>query len=182
MQASKIGFGRNRSKAAALLLANGEGLGMANRKTARPLMAAGTMLGIGMGGFVDGIMLHQIAQVHAMLSAKVSMHTMAGMRTNMTADGWFHVFDWVATLIGITLLFRAGRRPDALWSGRILAGGMLFGWGLFNLVEGVIAHHLLGLHQFIQRLGPSAWDVAYLASGVVLMLAGWRLARSGNRT
>jgi len=38
--------------------------------TRRPLIAAGTALGIGMGGFVDGIVLHQLMQVHNMLSAK----------------------------------------------------------------------------------------------------------------
>ena len=35
----------------------------------RPLIAAATLLGIGMGGFVDGILFHQILQFHNMLSA-----------------------------------------------------------------------------------------------------------------
>ena len=29
----------------------------------RPLLAAGALLGIGMGGFVDGILFHQILQI-----------------------------------------------------------------------------------------------------------------------
>ena len=36
----------------------------------RPLISAGTLLGIGLGGFVDGIVLHQMLQVHNMLSAR----------------------------------------------------------------------------------------------------------------
>jgi uncharacterized membrane protein len=42
--------------------------------------AAGTVLGIGLGGFADGILLHQIWQVHAMLSAKVPLDTMQNMK------------------------------------------------------------------------------------------------------
>jgi uncharacterized membrane protein len=34
----------------------------------RPLVAAGALLGIGLGGFVDGILFHQILQLHNMLS------------------------------------------------------------------------------------------------------------------
>lgn len=51
---------------------------------------AALVLGVGMGGFVDGIALHQIAQWHNMLSARVPPHTMDAMRTNMTADGLFY--------------------------------------------------------------------------------------------
>jgi hypothetical protein len=51
---------------------------------------AGLFLGIGMGGFVDGIVLHQIVQVHSMLSARVPLDSMENMKTNMTADGVFH--------------------------------------------------------------------------------------------
>ena len=43
---------------------------MNDRTNRRPLIAAGTLLGIGMGGFVDGIVFHQLLQIHNMLSAK----------------------------------------------------------------------------------------------------------------
>ena len=51
---------------------------------------AGILIGIGMGGFVDGIALHQIAQWHNMLSNIVPPHTMDTMRVNMTWDSLFH--------------------------------------------------------------------------------------------
>lgn len=122
-------------------------------KTAKPLAAAGTVLGIGMGGFVDGILLHQIAQVHAMFSARVPMDSLPNMHTNMRADGVFHAGLWIATAVGIAMLFNAAKRPDVLWCGRTLVGSMLFGWGLFNVVEGVIDHHLLGLHHVVSGSG-----------------------------
>lgn len=153
---------------------------MTERLTTAPVERAGLVLGIGMGGFVDGIGLHQIAQVHAMLSARVPMDSMAGMRINMTADGWFHLFDWLAVLVGIALLFRAGGRTDVAWSGRALIGGMIAGWGAFNLVEGVIDHHLLHLHHVVERLGPSVWDWLFLAASAVLVAIGRRVARTGR--
>lgn len=38
--------------------------------TVVPLISASTTLGIGIGGFIDGIILHQILQWHEMLSNK----------------------------------------------------------------------------------------------------------------
>lgn len=149
--------------------------------SARPLALAGTVLGIGMGGFVDGIVLHQIYQVHAMLSARVPLDSMANMQTNMTADGVFHAAVWLFVLAGIVLLFRAGRRTDAHWSGRLLTGSMLAGWGIFNIVEGVIDHHLLEVHHVVERAGLSGWDWLFLAGSIVLVAVGWGIARSGSR-
>ena len=43
---------------------------MANM-TRSPLIAAGVLMGAGLGGFVDGIVLHQILQWHNMLSSRM---------------------------------------------------------------------------------------------------------------
>src|SRR5215204_6077983 len=93
----------------------------------RPLISAGTLLGIGMGGFVDGIVFHQILQVHNMLSAKRPPTSVVNLEVNMVWDGLFHAFTWVTTAVGLFLLFRAGRRPDVPWSGRTLLGAMFAG-------------------------------------------------------
>ncbi len=152
----------------------------ANVKTKR-VKVAGLLLGIGMGGFVDGILLHQIFQVHAMLSARLPLDTMANMRANMVWDGVFHIAVWAATLAGIVTLWRAlTMREGASPPARVLAGSMLAGWGVFNLVEGLIDHHLLGLHHVIERLGLSAWDWLFLASGVLLIAIGAIVARTGG--
>jgi uncharacterized membrane protein len=117
-------------------------------------------------------------QVHAMLSARLPQDSMANMRANMTADGLFHAFTWIVTLVGVICLWNAlNRRDGAPLPGRVLAGTMLTGWGWFNLVEGLIDHHLLGLHHVVERLGLSLWDWLFLASGVVLIVAGHAIAR-----
>jgi uncharacterized membrane protein len=146
--------------------------------TRRPLAVAGLVLGIGMGGFLDGIVLHQLLQLHHMLSARREPTTLINVQYNMVWDGLFHLLTWATTLIGIVLLFRAARRRDATWSGRTLGGAMLAGWGLFNFVEGVIDHLVLHVHHVVERLGLSAYDYAFVASGVVFMVVGAVIIRT----
>ncbi len=59
-------------------------------------------------------------------------------------------------------------------------GGLLLaGFGLFNLVEGVVDHQVLGVHHVRDDLGgPLAWDLGFLALGAVLLVGGWALHRS----
>jgi uncharacterized membrane protein len=152
----------------------------ADRTNLGPITGAGLLLGVGLGGFVDGILLHQILQWHNMLSSRIPPITLVAMKYNMIWDGLFHAVTWTMTAIGIALLFRAGRRADAAWSGRVLFGAILGGWGLFNLVEGAIDHEILGIHHVHPGAGQLAWDVGFLASGVVLMALGALLARSGR--
>ena len=61
------------------------------------LIAAGTLLGIGLGGFLDGILLHQILQWHNMLSSVVPPIDVVSIKYNMVWDGLFHAFTWVMT-------------------------------------------------------------------------------------
>lgn len=149
--------------------------------TTRPLTTAGMVLGIGMGGFIDGIVFHQILQFHNMLSARIPTDTLVGAKTNMVWDGLFHVMVWLATAGGIVLLWRAVKRSDVLLSGQALFGSILLGFGLFNVVEGVIDHHLLNLHHVYERLGSSVWDYVFLASGLTLILSGWAMIQ-GTRS
>jgi uncharacterized membrane protein len=140
-----------------------------------PIVAAGLLLGTGLGGFVDGILLHQILQWHNMLSSKLPPTNLVDMKVNMVWDGVFHAFTWIVTVVGLTLLFRAGRRADVPWSGRVLLGSMSAGWGLFNFVEGILDHHLLGLHHVHPGSQELGWDLAFLASGVALIGLGLAL-------
>ena len=144
----------------------------------RPLISAGLVLGIGMGGFVDGILFHQILQTHSMLSARRPPDNLVNVEINMVWDGLFHAFTWTATAIGLWMLWRAVNRPDVPRRGRTLLGSMLMGWGAFNLVEGVIDHHILHVHHVVERLGPSIWDWAFLASGVLLIAVGYALVHA----
>lgn len=139
---------------------------------------AGVVIGIGMGGFVDGIVLHQIMHWHNMGSAVLPPTTMEAMKRNMLWDGLFHAGTWLITFIGVWMLFGAAHRRT-LPPARAFAGQMLLGWGLFNLVEGVIDHHLLNLHHVRDMpVHVPLYDWVFLAvAGVGFTLAGWLLAR-----
>jgi uncharacterized membrane protein len=146
----------------------------------RPLIAAAVLLGIGLGGFVDGIVFHQILQTHQMLTAKLPPTSVRNIEINMFWDGLFHAFTWASTMSGMALLFRAGKRPDVPWSTRTFVGGQALGWGLFNLVEGVIDHHILHIHHVVEGENHLVWDLAFLGSGVVLVAVGVALIHSGR--
>jgi uncharacterized membrane protein len=149
----------------------------------RPITAT-VLLGLGLGGFVDGILLHQVMQWHHMLSSAVPPASLEDLRLNTMADGLFHAATWVFTVAGLLLLWEAARRPHPRWPATLLWGGLLAGWGAFNLVEGLIDHHLLGIHHVNETVPPEQWilwDAGFLLWGAVMLGAGWWLLRRGRR-
>lgn len=147
-----------------------------------PSKASGLLYGLGFGGFIDGIVLHQILQWHHMVShvEGYPTDTVAGLEVNTLADGLFHVATWIFLLAGsITAItaWRQGRFPPS-WSFHV--GLLLVGWGVFNLVEGIVDHHLLGIHHVRDDAGsPASWDVAFLVFGALLVVGGWLLHKRG---
>jgi uncharacterized membrane protein len=149
--------------------------------TRRGLTAGGLLLGIGFGGFVDGILLHQILQWHHMLTSTGDhpATTVAGLETNTLWDGLFHAFAWLASLAGLALLWSAmrdGLRPSA----SRLIGLLLAGWGAFNLVEGIVDHHILTIHHVKAGEHQLAFDLGFLGIGAALALAGYLLMRQAG--
>src|SRR4030095_8932771 len=143
---------------------------------------AGILIGIGMGGVVDGIALHQIAQWHNMLSHIVPPHTIGPMRGNMAWDGLFHALTWVITLVGILLLRSAAYTRDPIPSAQAFTGQLILGWGIFNLVEGVIDHQILGLNNVREVPSYTVYNLTFLAiGGVLFILIGWLLMGAGSR-
>ena len=149
-----------------------------------PPRAPGILLGIGLGGFVDGIVFHQILQWHHMLSSEGShpKTTVSGLEDNTLADGLFHAFTWMVVVIGLWILWR--RTSGWRWAanGRALIGWMLVGLGGFNVVEGLVDHQILGLHHVRENAGhQTAYDLGFLALGALLCVGGWLLTRSEAR-
>lgn len=148
-----------------------------------PSKAAGVLYGIGLGGFVDGIVLHQILQWHHLVSDVGAYLTtsVAGLRLNMLADGFFHVGSWLF-VVGASIVtvaqWQQGRLPPG-W--RFHLGGVLTGWGAFNVVEGLVNHQMLGVHHVRDDIGgPASWDVGFLLISAALILGGWLLQRAGQ--
>jgi len=146
-----------------------------------PLIAASILLGIGLGGFVDGIVFHQIFQLHNMLSAKYPVTSLLNAEVNMFWDGVFHAMTWLTTLLGLVMLWRALGRKEVPHCTRTFAGSMVLGWGAFNLVEGLIDHQLLGIHHVVENGNHLLWDLTFIACSVLLIAIGWALIRSNER-
>ena len=147
--------------------------------------AAGVFFGLGIGGFFDGIVLHQVLQWHHMVtSAGYPPDTVANLEVNTFFDGLFHVTAYVFILTGLILLWRMARRAHLRWSGKLLAGTLLMGFGLFNLVEGLVDHQILGIHH-VNETVPRAqwiyWDMGFLIWGALMLVGGWALWRAGRR-
>jgi uncharacterized membrane protein len=77
------------------------------------VLTAGVVLGIGVGGFIDGITLHQIMQWHNMGSAILPPHTMQAMAQNMVWDGLFNAATLLIVLVGVFMLWREGQMGQA---------------------------------------------------------------------
>jgi uncharacterized membrane protein len=136
-------------------------------------LGPGLLLGVGLGGFVDGIVLHQILRWHHLLSARRP----TDLTANLVADGLFHAATWVAVVAGLVWLWRRARRSGGTGPWSTLLGPLLAGWGGFNLVEGLVNHHLLGLHHVRPGDGQAAFDIGFLALGLLLVLLGSILYR-----
>ena len=155
-------------------------IGSARGSDNRQVLLAAVLLGLGLGGFVDGIILHQVLQWHHMLTATGDhpADTVAGLETNTLADGMFHVATWVLVVGGAVIALRQWRRGTRAphWSASL--GLVLIGWGLFNLIEGVINHHLLTIHHVRDDVvDPGWWDRGFLLSGVMLFGVGLLIYR-----
>lgn len=148
--------------------------------------SAGILFGLGLGGFIDGIVLHQILQWHHMLtSAGYPPTTLQNLQINTFFDGLFHASTWLFVVAALAVLWHHAKRVHMRWPTRLIVGTVLMGFGLFNLVEGIIDHQILGLHHVNETVPPEQWiywDMGFLAWGAAMLVIGWALKRSGGKT
>jgi uncharacterized membrane protein len=150
-------------------------------KLSRRLEAGGLVMGVALGAFFDGILLHQVLQWHHLLSL-VDDPALEDLRTQVLADGVFHVLVYLLLALGLWLVW--GRREGfaAPGAGRALFGDVLIGFALWNVIDVVGFHWLAGIHRI--RVGvdnPLAYDLGWLAAfGLLPLLPGlWLRLRSG---
>ncbi len=152
------------------------------------LFLAGILLGLGLGGFFDGIILHQILQWHHMLSSTGDhpTNTVAGLEINTLWDGFFHLSTYIMTFAGLAVLWGVLGKLDEQgsrirWSTKGFIGTLLIGWGIFNLVEGIVNHHILGIHHVRSGGNQLLWDLGFLAWGAVMLIIGAAMAQAMPR-
>lgn len=134
-------------------------------------MTWSVVLGIALGGFFDGILLHQVLQWHHLLSLVPGMDD---LRLQVMWDGYFHLLMYVLAVLGLWGMWRARRRGVAAPGPMALAAGVLVGFGLWNLIDIGLAHWVLGIHRVrLDTPDPLLWDLLWLAAfGLVPMALG----------
>jgi uncharacterized membrane protein len=144
----------------------------------RPILIAAAVLGIGLGGFFDGILLHQVLQWHHLLSL-VPGQAFRDLGNQILADGLFHVLMYAVTAFGLGLLWR--RRGGLSESGAAgaVVGGALLGFGIWNLIDVGFFHWILGIHRIrVNVPDPMAYDLGWLAVfGLIPLAAAWLVLR-----
>ncbi|RXT15475.1 DUF2243 domain-containing protein [Ammoniphilus sp. CFH 90114] len=132
------------------------------------------ILGFGFLGALDGIIFHQLLQWHSVI-----MET--DRQGQIVSDGVFHFAVTIALVAGGVLLWLGDNPTDHARGIKLVIGGFLIGGGTFNLVEGIINHHILQIHR-VKPGDPHAlaYDLAFLASGILLILIGRVIKRQGK--
>ena len=142
----------------------------------RRLSRAGIVIGVGLGGLVDSFLLHMILQWHHMLSNVIPPDSMGNLHRLMMYDGLFDAFCFFVILAGVFLLRGAATSELVVPSCGVFAGQLIFGWGLFNTVEGLVDHHLLQIHYVRQVPEYAVYNWTFLiVAGLGLLALGWLL-------
>lgn len=137
------------------------------------------VVGFALGGFFDGILLHQILQWHHLLSL---VPAVGSIRLQVLWDGYFHALMYVVALLGLWGLWR--NRAESDGQAAVLLGGISTGFGLWHVVDNVLSHWLLGIHRIkLDSPNPLLWDLLWFcAFGVLPMAFGWMMLHRRRRT
>jgi uncharacterized membrane protein len=128
-----------------------------------PSMWSGALIGIGIAGFLDEAVFHQILHWH-------HFYDKSTPTVGLVSDGLFHAFSWFAVVGGL-FWFAALRRGGGWWRRRWWAG-LCFGLGGFQFYDGTIQHKLLGLHQIRYQVTIWPYDLIWDVVAVIALVIG----------
>lgn len=136
------------------------------------------LLGFSLGGFFDGILLHQILQWHHLLS-DVQADGLQDLRLQVLADGIFHLVMYLIAVVALVGLWRARRAIGESGAASLVAGSALVGFGAWHIVDAVLSHWLTGIHRVRgDAPDPLFWDLLWLGLfGLLPVLVGMWLRR-----
>ncbi|MCP8616195.1 DUF2243 domain-containing protein [Salirhabdus salicampi] len=133
----------------------------------RNLFQAAFILGLGLLGAVDGIVFHQLLQWHHMVDHHNQIHM------KIFSDGWFTILFSLLLVWGGVKIYRDAAKGELGTRPRTFLSGILIGGGVFNLVEGMINHHILQIHRVRPAAeNPLLYDISFLIVGFLLVIIG----------
>ncbi|RQG93353.1 DUF2243 domain-containing protein [Natrarchaeobius chitinivorans] len=143
----------------------------------RLLLSAGT-IGFGFGAVVDTVVFHLTLQTHHLLSGFYDPYSLDGYRTNVMFDGLFLMAMLAVMAVGFGLLWRLVNGSDDRFSTRYLVGSIVVGMAVFNVVDGVVSHYVLDLHNVVH--GTEAWNLHWLVVSALLLVVGLVILRAAD--
>src|SRR5260370_21436374 len=114
----------------------------------RSVLLAGVLLGIGIIGFLDEAILHQLLQWH-------TFYWGTDLHGRVLSDGLFHVFSTVLLLWGAYRLWRTPRDWMQPRRGAVLAARLIRAGG-FNVYDCLIDHLVFHFHLVNDQVCPAA--------------------------
>ena len=130
----------------------------------RRTVLAGALLGAGIAAsVVDLAVFHLILHWH-------HFYDLSTTGVALFSDGLFHAFGWFVTVGSLFLLADVRRRGTAPW-GR-WTGGLLTGLGGFQLLDGVLLHKVLRIHQVRYDVDLLLYDATWIGTAVLALAAG----------
>lgn len=140
----------------------------------RRAVLSGFLFGCGVAAsMIDLFIFHLALQWH-------HFYDLSTTAVALTADSFFHAFGWFVTIWGVFLLADVRRRTEVSWPR--WSGAVVAGVGFFQLVDGVVSHKVLGIHQIRYGVDLLPYDTAWIASALAALLVGLVVLRRTRPT
>ena len=135
----------------------------------RRTLLSGFLFGCGIAASViDLFVFHLGLQWH-------HFYDLSTTEVALLADGIFHAFGWFITVTGLFLLADVRRRAEVRWAR--WGWAVVAGVGFFQLLDGVLNHKVLGIHQIRYGVDLLVYDVTWIGSAVLLLVVGLVMLR-----
>jgi uncharacterized membrane protein len=124
---------------------------------------SGVLFGIGLAGFIDETLFHQLLHWH-------HFYDKSTMTVGLVSDGFFHAGGFTCTVVGLFLMADAlrcrGLVPKRWW------GALLIGAGGFQLYDGIVQHKIFGLHQIRYHVTIWPYDLTWNVAAAIFIIIG----------
>lgn len=141
----------------------------------KPFTLSAYLIGFGLGGFFDGILLHQILQWHHLLSL---VDGVGDIHNQVLFDGLFHAVMYVIAAVGLVLLTRSRQNFDLPKANTWFLATSLLGFGIWHVLDSFLSHWILGIHRIrIDSDDPLFWDLLWFALFAIGPIAAGLLLR-----
>ncbi|GEN46127.1 DUF2243 domain-containing protein [Alkalibacillus haloalkaliphilus] len=133
---------------------------------------SGILFGIGVMGFIDELVFHQLLQWH-------HFYDWSTTEVGIFADGLFNAFAWFATIGGLFLL--ADLKRQQIFQRTRWWGAVILGAGVFQLFDGIVLHKILRVHQIRYVDNLIVYDLVWNIGSIILIIIGILLLRKATQ-